>query len=124
MGKTIFLVEDDKNFQRFIVSILSHSGFLVETASNGRLALEVLRAQRFHPDLILCDINMPEMNGYETLRHIRADAQLANIPVIMLTSNGDSEDRAMARQLGANGYVLKRLVFSTLISEISGYLGA
>jgi CheY-like chemotaxis protein len=103
--KTILLVEDDK----FLVDMYSRkftdSGYAVVTASNGKEALALIKAKK--PDLVLMDVVMPELDGLETLKIIKSDATLKDLPVIMLTNLGQKEEVEGALALGAADYLIK-----------------
>lgn len=90
-NKTILIIEDEAALRKILSDVLTREGFSVLTAPNGREG--VLIAKESHPDLILLDLLMPEMNGMDALKKIRADAWGAKVPVIILTNlNADSED--------------------------------
>lgn len=105
MNKKILIVDDDNILRDMYHERLKADGFEIETATNGKEALEKLDS--FRPDLILLDVMMPYMNGFATLEHIRADDNLKNIPVFMLTALVQEENRKKAVKLGANGFVIK-----------------
>ena len=88
--RSILVVDDDDDTRAMVRTILEHNNYLVEESNNGRAALEKLASYR--PDLILLDIMMPEMNGYDFLIHMKQKPETQNIPVIMLTAKGDPED--------------------------------
>jgi CheY-like chemotaxis protein len=77
-------VDDDPDILKIVGSILSMSGFAVSSASSGRQAIEMLKASR--PDLVILDLKMPEMDGYETCQQLQLDPQLASLPVIFLSA--------------------------------------
>lgn len=80
----ILVVDDDPDILKIVGSILSMSGFAVSSASSGRQAIEMLKASR--PDLVILDLKMPEMDGYETCQQLQLDPQLASLPVIFLSA--------------------------------------
>jgi two-component system cell cycle response regulator DivK len=120
MSAKILLVEDNAANRYLATFLLESSGFTVVHASNGHEA--ILAAQNESPDLILMDIQMPEMDGYEAARRIRADPRLAQIPLVAVTSYAMSGDREKAGQLGFAGYIEKPIVTETFISEISRFI--
>lgn len=89
------------NLEKIVVA----AGAVVATATNGRDAL--VRARSDKPALIFLDVNMPEMDGFATLRELRKDAVLKSIPVVLVTSKSQKADRMWAQMQGANGYVTK-----------------
>ena len=100
------LVVDDDKFNRDLLSRqLERQGHVVTTARNGRQALELMQAQQF--DLVLLDIMMPEMNGYQVLEHLKADAVLRRIPVIVITAVSDLDSVVRCVRLGAEDYLFK-----------------
>jgi DNA-binding response OmpR family regulator len=102
MGKTILMVDDQRNIRTLVQLYLSQEGFRVVTASNGREALFMARQEK--PDLIILDLMMPEMNGFEFLR---AHLKERNTPVIMLTAKVEENDRVLGLEMGADDYVTK-----------------
>jgi DNA-binding response OmpR family regulator len=102
---TILLVEDDT----FLVDMYSRKfadyGYAVITASNGKQALEHIKTKK--PNIILMDVVMPEMDGFETLKAIKSDASMKDVPVIMLTNLGQKEEVEKALQMGASDYLIK-----------------
>jgi two-component system chemotaxis sensor kinase CheA len=102
----ILVVDDQFTVRELQRSILGAAGYTVETACDGREALEAL-ASRGAFDLVVTDLLMPEMDGLELLRAIRADADRSELPVIVVTSQGTAEDRARGAQAGADAYIVK-----------------
>jgi len=84
MGKRILLVEDEKNIILGVRTCLDAVGYEVEIAENGELAMEAL--QRSHPDLILLDLMLPKVNGFEVLESLKSDPETETIPVVVLTA--------------------------------------
>ena len=102
---TILLVEDDPLFQRTYNAHLLEEGYVVRLASDGEQALQEIEASP--PDLVLLDLLLPRLSGYDVLARIRADPRLAELPVIVLTNKGEREDIARAMKLGATDYFIK-----------------
>jgi CheY-like chemotaxis protein/signal transduction histidine kinase len=114
-GRRVLLVEDDVRNVFAVTALLEPRGLDVRVARNGREALEALeRGPR--PDLVLMDIMMPEMDGHEAIRRIRADAAIARIPIIALTARAMADDRARALDAGANDYLAKPVDPERLLS--------
>ena len=113
-----FLVVDDFSTMRRIVrNLLKEIGYSdVDEAEDGAAGLAKLRAGRF--DFVVCDINMPNMNGLEMLREVRADAALKGIPVLMVTAEAKKEDIINAAQCGASGYIVKPFTRATLEEKL------
>ena len=117
--KTKFLVVDDFSTMRRIVrNLLKELGYSnVDEAEDGVMALQKLRSEKF--DFIVTDWNMPNMDGLELLKQIRADAALATIPVLMVTAEAKKENIIAAAQAGASGYVVKPFTAATLDEKLS-----
>ncbi|MFQ5644122.1 MAG: response regulator [Thiogranum sp.] len=106
-GKRVLVVDDDLRNLLALTPLLERWEIEVLAAGNGHEALEALQHDDECFDLVLLDLMMPEMDGYETLREIRADAGLEQLPVVVLTARAADEDRERALALGANGYLSK-----------------
>ncbi len=121
-GKKILLVEDNDLNCEIANEILTEQGFVVDTAENGAIAVQkVEQSAQGQYDLILMDIQMPVMDGYEAARRIRAlpDAKKAGIPIFAMTANAFEEDRQNALNAGMNGHIAKPLDFSLLLEILS-----
>lgn len=116
------LVIDDSSTMRLILKrFLDKMGFHVVEAANGREALERLR-EMGQTDLVLVDWNMPEMNGVDFVRSVRADRSFDDLPLVMVTTNTELEHVAEALEAGANEYVMKPFTME-VIREKLGLLG-
>ena len=120
MSAKILLVEDNEQNRYLVTFLLESHGFTVVHACNGHEALAGV--QRESPDLILMDIQMPDMNGYEAARRIRATPGLKAIPIVAVTSYAMTGERERALWLGFAGYIEKPICTETFITEISRYL--
>jgi CheY-like chemotaxis protein len=112
LGAKILLAEDNKINQMVATELLKLKGFEPTVADNGRIVLELLKTQQF--DLILMDVQMPEMDGFETTRAIRADAQFAHLPILAMTANAMSGDRDLCLAAGMNAHIAKPIDPDTL----------
>lgn len=124
-GKEILLVEDNELNQEIAVEILRQSGFMIEVAGDGAVAVEKLReAAPGRYDLVLMDIQMPIMDGYEAARQIRAMDKpgVADIPIIAMTANAFEEDRKAALEAGMDGHIPKPINVPELISLLAEIL--
>ncbi len=114
-----FLVVDDFSTMRRIVrGLLKEMGCgNVEEAEDGAVALQMLKANRF--DFVVSDINMPNMNGFDLLKAVKADENLKHLPVLMVTAEARKEDILLAAQSGAAGYVVKPFTKATLEDKVA-----
>ena len=117
-----FLIVDDFSTMRRIVrNLLKESGYAdAEEAEDGVAALQKLRNGRF--DFVVSDINMPNMNGFELLKHIKQDEKLKHLPVLMVTAEARKEDIVAAAQGGAAGYIVKPFTKATLEEKVAHIL--
>lgn len=114
--KKILLIEDNKDVRENTADILELSNYEVETAENGAIGIE--KGKRFRPDVILCDIMMPGMDGFEVLRAIGNDHETASIPFIFLTARSEKEDFRKGMTLGADDYLTKPFEEKDLLEAI------
>ena len=120
MNKTILVVEDQEDNRQILRDLLASSGFLMIEAHDGEQALAMARSQR--PDLILMDIQLPLVDGYEATRGIKRDPALKHIPVIAVTSYALSGDEEKAREAGCDAYVAKPYSTRHLLAKIGQFL--
>jgi CheY-like chemotaxis protein len=104
-GTTILVVDDDEWSVRMVSSLLSARGYRITTAGDGQEGL--IRARQAHPDLIISDVVMPDMDGWAFVKHLRADPAFAFVPVIFLTGLNTNEDRIKGFKLGVDDYLAK-----------------
>ncbi len=116
MSKRILIVEDQEDNRIIMRDVLSAAGYELIEAVNGEDG--VSRAQRDRPDLILMDIQMPVLDGYEATRQIKADPNLKATPIIAVTSYALSGDQAKARAAGCDGYVSKPFSPRELLASV------
>jgi DNA-binding response OmpR family regulator len=112
----VLVVDDQPEIRDLAALVLSGSGYRVSTAGSGREALLVL--ERDGADLVLLDINMPDIDGWQTLRLIRADEELAELPVVMFSVKGELQDKVHSLQEGASGYITKPFEVDALLSRV------
>ncbi len=120
MSKCILVVEDQEDNRQIIRDMLSATDYQITEAENGEEALAAVAKQR--PDLILMDIQMPILDGYEATRRIKADPGLRSIPIIAITSYALSGDEQKARAAGCDDYVPKPYSPRQLLAKIRQYL--
>ena len=120
MSKKILLADDSITIQKVIELTFSDEDFEVVTVSNGRLAIE--KVQEVRPDLVLCDIIMPEKDGYEVCDFIKKNAATAQIPVLLLTGAFEPFDQERASRVGCDGFLAKPFEPQTLIAKVKELL--
>lgn len=116
MKPLILLIEDDDMMRSTLFDILELEDFNVVSAGDGLLGLRL--AKEMQPDLIICDLNIPLLNGYGVLQRLQESLTTANIPFIFLTCENSPESRQRAMQLGANSYLTKPVTISKLLDTI------
>jgi two-component system, OmpR family, phosphate regulon response regulator PhoB len=120
-GQRILLAEDDRFLQKAAGAKLRQEGFTVLTAADGEEALRVARTEA--PDLVLLDLIMPKLQGFEVLRRLKEDAATVHIPIIVLSNLGQESDVKRATQLGATDYLIKaNLSLAELARRVAGVL--
>lgn len=119
---TVLVVDDSPTETMIFRKTLLKAGFRVETADNGQAGVEA--AQRILPDLILMDVIMPILNGFQATRMLQKDEATARIPVIMVTTKDQLTDRAWGLRQGATDYLVKPVNTEELIQRIRTVLGA
>ena len=120
MSKRILVIEDTENNRRILNDLLTNAGFHVLEANDGERG--VAMAAECRPDLILMDIQLPVLDGYETTRRIKADPALRHIPVIAVTSYALSGDETKARAAGCDAYVTKPFSPRMLLAKVREFL--
>ncbi len=117
MEKKLLIIEDQAPMRRNIALMLEMEGFNVCTAENGRIGLETARRER--PDLILCDVMMPELDGYGVVQALRSDPDFAATPFIFLTAKSDRGDVRVGMNFGADDYLTKPVVRDDLLAAVT-----
>jgi len=120
MSKRILIVEDQEDNRTILRDVLSTVGYELIEALNGKDGVRLAQSER--PDLILMDIQLPEMDGYEATQQIKSIAELKTIPIIAVTSYALSGDEAKARAAGCDGYIAKPFSPRELLAKIRKYL--
>ena len=121
-AKKILLVEDDDALANIYLARLEAEGFDIRRVNNGEDALAA--AIEYHPDLVLLDVMMPKVSGFEVLDIIRNTPETANLKVIMLTALGQDGDKQRAEELGADDYLVKsQVVIADVIERVKVHLG-
>src|SRR5688572_14574577 len=120
MGKKILLADDSITIQKVIELTFSDEDFEVVTVGNGRLAIE--RVQDVRPDIVLCDIIMPEKDGYEVCEFVKKHPALSRTPVLLLTGAFEPFDQDRAARVGSDGFLAKPFEPQTLIAKVKELL--
>ncbi len=118
---TVLVVDDSPTERRVFVNALVKAGYNAETAPNGEEGVRA--ARRLHPDVILMDVVMPVLNGFQATRQLQRDPETANIPVIMVTTKDQETDRTWGLRQGAMDYVVKPVDAQELVARVRMALG-
>jgi DNA-binding NarL/FixJ family response regulator len=118
--RRLLLIDDDPNLILLVKDYLEFRGYEVVTAENGREAIEVL--EKDLPDMIICDVMMPEMDGYSLVEHVRSDPRTSWIPVLFLSAKGQSQDRVKGLNTGADVYMVKPFEPEELVAQVESSL--
>jgi CheY-like chemotaxis protein len=119
---TVLVIDDDPIMRRLMMAVLDKSGYTVRTSSSVAEGLELIAQQT--PDIILCDMALPEMSGLDFLRHCRANPDLAKIPVIIVSSVSDEFKVREALELGAAAHISKPFSQAQLLQAVADILGS
>lgn len=118
--KKILVIEDEPEMRRNLLTILKLEKFQAVGAENGRVGLDAVKREK--PDLILCDVMMPELDGHGVLTALREDSELSAIPFVFLTAKGEKEDLRNGMKLGADDYLTKPVARLDLLEAIQARL--
>ena len=118
--KKILVVDDEQDLLDFVKLRLEANNYNVIMATDGVEALEVFNKEK--PDLVLLDILMPKLDGFKVCQELKNNPQTVNVPVIMLTAKDRKDDITKAKQVGANGYLIKPFDAATLLFDIKEQL--
>src|SRR5579859_1196052 len=118
--KKVLVIEDEPEMRRNLLTILKLEKFHPLGAENGRVGVKVAKAEK--PDLVLCDVMMPELDGYGVLEALRADPEMVATPFIFLTARGEKVDQRCGMELGADDYLTKPVARTDLLGAINARL--
>lgn len=121
LSKKILVVDDEQELVGLIQARLEASGYTVFVAYDGQEALEKARDEK--PDLILLDVMMPKMDGYQVCRFLKFDENYQHIPVILLTARGQERDKVVGKEVGADDYITKPFDNQLLLNKIQKFIG-
>ena len=118
MNLRFLIVDDFSTMRRIVRNLLKEIGYVnADEAEDGSVALSKLKSGQY--DFVVSDLNMPNMNGFELLHSIRADAALSKLPVLLVTAEAKKEDIVTAAQAGASGYIVKPFTKATLEEKLN-----
>ncbi len=120
MAEQLLLVDDEPGLREAVQAYLEESGYSVQTANNGNEGWEMV--QRFTPDLVISDVMMPQVDGYELLKRLRGDARFQALPVVFLTARGMTSDRIQGYDAGCDAYLPKPFDPDELVAVIKSIL--
>ncbi|MDW7711359.1 MAG: response regulator [Deferrisomatales bacterium] len=120
MSATVLVVEDNEDNRALVVKVLTRQGYRVLEASSGEEALDL--AAREHPDLVLMDLNLRGMSGFDATRRLKEDPELRGVPVVALTAYAMVGDRERALAAGCDGYLSKPVDVRRLPETVAGFL--
>ncbi|MCC6870362.1 MAG: response regulator [Burkholderiales bacterium] len=116
MGTRVLIAEDEPHIVESLSFVLQREGFAVVSVLDGEAALRYLRSQA--PDLVILDLMLPRMNGFEVLKAVKADPALQAIPVLILTAKGQAHDRRMAEEIGADSFMTKPFSNRDIVAQV------
>ena len=116
-ASTVLIAEDEPHIVESLSFLLSREGFEVRSAGDGEAAFDLAAAER--PAVMILDVMLPRMNGFEVLRRLREDPGLRTLPVIMLTAKGQRRDREVAREVGADCFMTKPFSNAEVVAAVS-----
>ena len=121
LKRRVLLADDDPGLRRLIGTTLGTEDFDLLQAVDGEEALQIARQQ--HPELVLLDVNMPKLDGFEVCRHLKSEPETSGIKVVMLTARSEEVDRARGREAGADEYFTKPFSPVQLLNKVYALLG-
>lgn len=117
----ILIAEDEPSILESLDFILRRAGWSISSVTDGDAVLEGVR--RLKPRMLVLDVMLPKRSGFDILKHLRADADTENLPVLILTAKGQQQDRRIAEELGANGFVTKPYSNAEVVGAVRTLLG-
>jgi DNA-binding response OmpR family regulator len=117
----ILIAEDEPSILESLDFILRRAGWSIGSVTDGDAVLEGVR--RLKPRMLVLDVMLPKRSGFDILKHLRADADTENLPVLILTAKGQQQDRRIAEELGANGFVTKPYSNAEVVGAVRSLLG-
>lgn len=120
MSKRVLIVDDNQDAIHILSAVLKRGGYLVSIAKNGAEAVDQVRQER--PALILLDVMMPKMDGFEVCKEIKGSAETSSIPILMITARKDPESRKRGLEVGASEYLVKPIHPAEVLRKVQEYL--
>ena len=120
-GLHVLIAEDEPHIVESLSFILSREGFVVTCAEDGEAAFRQIAETA--PDLMILDVMLPKMNGFDVLRHVRAHPSFSDLPAIMLTAKGQSQDRRTAEDIGADAFITKPFSNKDVVAHVRRLVG-
>ena len=120
ISKKILIIEDDPSFLRAVSHIVEKEGYNVTTAANGMTGLRMAREDK--PDLLILDVMLPGIDGFEICNQLRNEPQTAQLPIIMLSAKGQETDKTTGLKVGANEYLTKPVDRAVLLEKVTALL--
>ena len=117
----ILIAEDEPSILESLDFILRRAGWSIGSVTDGDAVIEGVR--RLKPRMLVLDVMLPKRSGFDILKHLRADADTENLPVLILTAKGQQQDRRIAEELGANGFVTKPYSNAEVVGAVRSLLG-
>jgi len=121
MAKRVLIADDEPNIVTSLEFLMEQAGMEVRVARDGQEAIDL--AESVRPDLILLDVMMPVLNGYEVCQRLKSDPKLRHVRVLILSAKGRDVEVAKGRELGADGYITKPFSTRELVSKVRALLG-
>ena len=121
MAIDVLIAEDEPSILESLDFILRRAGYSITSVTDGEAALDAVRRHR--PRLVVLDVMLPKRSGFEVLKQIRADAMTHDLPVLILTAKGQAQDRRIAEELGADGFVTKPYANAEVVGAVRRLLG-
>jgi len=122
MATRVLIAEDDRHLVESLTFVLERDGFEVSAVLDGEAAVQRLRADR--PDMLILDLMLPKVNGFEVLKLVKADPALHSLPVLILTAKGQARDRRMAEEIGVDGFMTKPFSNREIVEAVRRVVGA
>lgn len=116
MVTRVLIAEDEPHIVESLTFVLSRSGFEVSSVLDGEAAIARVRADP--PDMVILDVMLPRLNGFDVLKQLKSDPALRSIPVIILTAKGQAQDRRMAEEIGVDGFMTKPFSNREFVDEV------